>query len=77
MARSRAQFFRLADIFLSSTLVPAYTVAAFVKRFARLALGTSPAGAMIAIAFVHNLVRRHPALAVMLHNPGECGLAPG
>ncbi|GIL60600.1 hypothetical protein Vafri_15126 [Volvox africanus] len=69
VARTRIQFFRLADVFLSSSLVPAYTVAAFVKRFARLALGTSPAGAMIAIAFTHNLLRRHPALNVMLHKP--------
>ncbi|GIL99464.1 hypothetical protein Vretimale_4623, partial [Volvox reticuliferus] len=54
---------------LSSSLIPAYTVAAFVKRFARLALGASPAGAMIAIAFIHNLLRRHPALNVMLRRP--------
>jgi U3 small nucleolar RNA-associated protein 19 len=56
-ARHRAQFFRLADVFLSSTLVPAYTVAAFAKRFARLALGAPPSGALVAIAFVHNLIR--------------------
>jgi hypothetical protein len=49
--------------------VPAYTVAAFAKRFARLALVAPPAGAMIAIAFIHNLLRRHPALYVMIHNP--------
>ena len=28
-----------------------------------------PAGAMIAIAFVHNLLRRHPACTVLLHQP--------
>ncbi len=28
-----------------------------------------PAGAMIAIAFVHNLLRRHPACTVLLHRP--------
>jgi hypothetical protein len=52
-----AQFFGLADIFLSSPLVPAYTVASFVKRFARLGMRASPAGAMLAIAFIHNLIR--------------------
>lgn len=57
-ARHRAQFFRLVDIFLASTLVPAYTVAAFVKRFARLALVAPPAGALVAIGFIHNLIRR-------------------
>ncbi|PNH03715.1 Nucleolar complex protein 4 [Tetrabaena socialis] len=74
-ARSRGQFFRLADIFLSSNLVPAYTVAAFVKRFARLALTAPPAGALIAIAFIHNLIRRHPALAVLLHAPASSAAA--
>ncbi len=53
-AKHRERFFQLADVFLSSTLVPAYTVAAFAKRFARLALTASPAGAYF----------RHLALSV-------------
>lgn len=40
----RSQFFRLADIFLASGMVPAYTAAAFAKRMARLALTAPPAG---------------------------------
>ncbi len=52
-----AQFFALADVFLSSPLVPAYTMASFAKRLGRLALAAPPAGAMIAIAFIHNLMR--------------------
>ena len=44
-ARQRTRFFELADVFLSSGLVPAYTAAAFAKRFARLALTAPPAGA--------------------------------
>jgi hypothetical protein len=43
-AKQRARFFQLVDVFLSSSLIPAYTVAAFAKRFARLALTASPAG---------------------------------
>ena len=43
-ARHRVRFLTLADIFLSSGLVPAYTAAAFAKRFARLALTAPPAG---------------------------------
>lgn len=66
---SHAQFFALADIFLSSGMVPAYTAASFAKRFARLALRAPPAGAMLAIAFIHNLIRRHPSCMVLLHNP--------
>eukprot|EP00798_Chlamydomonas_sp_ICE-L_P008559 gene8559-33992_t len=68
-ARYRAQFFKLADIFLSSALVPAYTVAAFAKKFARLGMSAPPAGAMLAIAFIHNLIRRHPSVIVLLHRP--------
>ena len=43
-AKQRGRFFQLADIFLASGLVPAYTMAAFIKRFARLALTGPPAG---------------------------------
>lgn len=46
-AKQRVQFFQLADVFLASGMVPAYTAAAFVKKFARLALRTTPAGEII------------------------------
>jgi hypothetical protein len=48
-ARHRRQFFELLDVFLRSTHLPAYLVAAFVKRMARLALTAPPHGAMLAI----------------------------
>jgi len=69
-SKHRVQFFKLADLFLASALVPAYTVAAFIKRFARIALVTTPPGAMTAMAFIHNLIRRHPSCFVLLHRPG-------
>jgi hypothetical protein len=68
-ARHRVRFLQLTDVFLASRLVPAYTVAAFAKRFARLALTAPPPGALVCVAFVHNLVRRHPACICLLHNP--------
>ncbi len=34
------------------------------------------AGAMIAIAFVHNLLRRHPSCNVLLHKPQSPAAAP-
>lgn len=34
-AKYRARFFQLADAFLASSMVPAYTAASFAKRFAR------------------------------------------
>ena len=74
-AKHRARFFSLADAFLASGMVPAYTVGAFVKRLARLALGAPPAGALLALAFMHNLMRRHPATMQLLHRPPRGGLA--
>lgn len=43
-ARQRVRFFELADACLASGMVPAYTAAAFIKRFARLALTSIPTG---------------------------------
>lgn len=54
-------------------MVPAYTAAAFAKRMARLALSAPPAGALLCLAFVHNIVRRHPACMVLLHRPTAGG----
>jgi hypothetical protein len=73
-AKHRSRFFSLADVFLASGMVPAYTAAAFVKRLARLALTAPPAGALLALAFAHNIVRRHPATMQLLHRPPRGGL---
>lgn len=73
--RHRMRFFQLADIFLASSLVPAYTAAAFAKKFARLGLVVPPSGALIAIAFIHNILRRHPACLQLLHRPPPGGIA--
>ena len=53
-------------MFLRSTHLPAYLVAAFVKRMARLALTAPPHGAMLAIGFAHNMLRRHPGCCVLV-----------
>lgn len=63
----QARFFHLADLFLMSTHLPAYLVAAFVKRLSRLSLTAPPSGAMLAIPFVCNLIRRHPSIQVLIH----------
>jgi hypothetical protein len=44
-ARHRKRFFDLVETFLKSPLLPAYVAAAFIKRFARLALSAPPSGA--------------------------------
>ncbi|KAL5017194.1 hypothetical protein ScPMuIL_006783 [Solemya velum] len=65
----KARFFFLADLFLTSTHLPAYLVAAFVKRLARIVLTAPPTGQMLAIPFIYNLIYRHPSCKVLLHRP--------
>ncbi|XP_056302187.1 nucleolar complex protein 4 homolog isoform X2 [Danio aesculapii] len=65
----RARFFHLANIFLSSTHLPVYLVAAFVKRLARLSLTAPPTALLILLPFICNLIRRHPSCRVLIHRP--------
>uniref|UniRef100_A0A8C5UJI3 Nucleolar complex associated 4 homolog n=1 Tax=Malurus cyaneus samueli TaxID=2593467 RepID=A0A8C5UJI3_9PASS len=66
----RARFFHLTDLFLSSSHLPAYLVAAFIKRLSRLALTAPPEALLMIIPFICNLFRRHPACRVLVHRPG-------
>lgn len=70
-ARYRARFFHLADLFLSSSHLPAYLVAAFAKRLSRLALVAPPTALLILLPFIYNLIRRHPSCRLLLHKPGS------
>jgi len=65
----KARFFHLADIFLTSTHLPAYLVAAFVKRLARLCLSAPSTSIPMAVRFIHNLIFRHSGLVKMIDNP--------
>lgn len=65
----RARFFHLLNIFLSSTHLPVYLVAAFVKRFARLSLTAPPTALLILLPFICNIIRRHPSCRVLIHRP--------
>ncbi|KAJ1967587.1 Maturation and nuclear export of 40S ribosomal subunits interacting protein [Dispira parvispora] len=67
----RARLFRLTTLFLSSSHLPVYVVAAFIKRMARLTL-TAPPGAIVAIMpWIYNLLKEHAKCMPMLHRPGE------
>ncbi|XP_077164485.1 nucleolar complex protein 4 homolog [Paroedura picta] len=66
----RARFFHLLDLFLSSSHLPSYLVAAFAKRLARLCLAAPPDALLMAIPFICNLLRRHPSCKVLVHRPG-------
>lgn len=50
--------------------LPAYLVAAFAKRLARLALTAPPTALLIMLPFIYNLLRRHPSCRLLLHKPG-------
>ncbi|WPK22803.1 hypothetical protein PUMCH_000016 [Australozyma saopauloensis] len=67
--RYRSRFFRLCDLFLSSTHLSANLIASFIKRLARLALTGSAPGVVIVIPLIYNLLKRHPSCMVLLHNP--------
>lgn len=68
-AKYKHRFFKLVALFLRSVLLPSYLVAAFVKRFARLALSVPPAGVLFCLTLIFNLLRRHPSVRVLLHRP--------
>ena len=65
--RYRKRFCKLFGVFMTSTHMPAYLVAAFVKRIARLSLDASPAVVNWVIPFVYNMFKAHPAIRVLIH----------
>ncbi|GEQ67243.1 hypothetical protein JCM33374_g907 [Metschnikowia sp. JCM 33374] len=66
--RYRSRFFRLCDLFLSSTHLAANLVASFIKKLARLSLAASTPAVVIVIPFIYNLLKRHPTCMVLLQN---------
>ncbi|OCH86967.1 ribosome biogenesis protein Noc4 [Obba rivulosa] len=69
--KHRARFFRLTDLFLSSTHLPAALVASFVKRLSRLSLNAPPAAIIMIVPFVYNMLKQHPALMPMIHRSDD------
>ncbi|XP_016502523.1 protein NUCLEOLAR COMPLEX ASSOCIATED 4 [Nicotiana tabacum] len=67
MAKHRAKFFQLLDSCLKSPLLPAYLAAAFCKKLSRLSLAVPPSGALVIVALLHNLLRRHPSINCLVH----------
>jgi U3 small nucleolar RNA-associated protein 19 len=65
----REKFFELTHLFMSSPLLPGYLVAAFIKRFARMALTAPPAGALFIIPFAFNLIIRHRECLPLISRP--------
>ncbi|KIM21765.1 hypothetical protein M408DRAFT_300994 [Serendipita vermifera MAFF 305830] len=63
----RARFFRLLELFLSSTHLPATLLASFAKRLSRLSLSAPPSAIIMIIPFIYNILKRHPSLMTMIH----------
>ena len=51
--------------------LPASILASFVKRLSRLSLSAPPAAIVMIIPFTYNILKRHPALMVMIHSTRE------
>lgn len=67
----RSRFLYWADVFLSSTNLPAYVVASFVKRFSRLALIASVETLYPLLPLIANCLIRHPNLMDLLNRPAS------
>jgi U3 small nucleolar RNA-associated protein 19 len=67
-AKFRTRFLQLLTKCLySNPMLPAYVVAAFMKRLCQCALSAPPAGCLYIIALVSNLLRKHPECACLIH----------
>lgn len=67
VSSQRARFFRLLDLFLSSTHLPATIPASIMKRLARLSLYAPPGALVAVIPFIYNQMKRHPTCVLMIH----------
>ncbi|KAH9478548.1 hypothetical protein JR316_0009003 [Psilocybe cubensis] len=65
--KHRSRFFRLTELFLSSTHLPSALLASFVKKLSRLSITAPPAAIVMVIPFTYNMLKKHPALMVMIH----------
>lgn len=74
-AAQRARFFGLLDLFLSSTHLPAYMVAAFAKRLSRSALTAEPGAILFIVPMVYNLILRHKECIQLIHRTGAASAA--
>ena len=69
----RDRFVSEFELFLSSSGLPAYLSAAFVKRLCRIALGAPPHAATLALALGYNILLKHAAARTLVHKEGGVG----
>ena len=61
------RFFRKAELFLSSSFIPAQMVASFIKKMARLSLNAQPSAILVVLSTIFNLFKVHPSCIQMIH----------
>lgn len=68
--KEKSRFFRLLELFMSSTHLPASIVASFIKRLSRLSLTSPPSGIVIIIPFIYNLIKKynHSTCMLLIHS---------
>ncbi|MCJ1439150.1 hypothetical protein MMC27_008541 [Xylographa pallens] len=66
-SRHRSRFFRLLEVCLASTHLPAILVASFIKRLSRLCLGAPPSAIVVVVPWIYNLFKIHPTCTFMIH----------
>ncbi|TID30444.1 hypothetical protein CANINC_000955 [Pichia inconspicua] len=68
--KEKSRFFRLLELFMSSTHLSSSIVASFIKRLSRLSLTAPPSGIIIIIPFIYNLIKKygHSTCILLLHS---------
>lgn len=67
----REMFLRSFSLFMTSTMLPAYVVAAMIKKLSRLLLAAPPNAIVWVIPFIYNMMKRYPACRIMIHRENE------
>ena len=62
------RFFNLLQQFLSSTHIPSYVVAAFVKKMSRLSLIASSPGVLVMLNLMSSLISTHPSICYLINS---------
>ena len=73
-AKYKPRFFMLLNLFLSSTHLPEYLIAAFIKKMSRLSLVAPTHSLVLIIKFIANLLVRFPSLRKLTNNPDVSGV---
>lgn len=72
----KSRFLRLVDLFLSSSHIPSYMVASFVKKLARISLTAPSTSTLPVLTLIQNLLLRHPSITYLIHRDSPSPTTP-